>query len=176
MHYLLHLHEFYLITKLESAEKTWQDLSEPYLIMKPKSAEKTWQDLSVKLADPDLVSNPSEYQKLAKSVAELDEVLSFVMCTSPDTSFCTVLRHFNILLGVLILRTEKLCWTRLCILNMVNRLYGMDIGIDLESMGIVQRDTLLAFRTLCKMGMMEDNDEVTTKTRILSLELLQVIK
>ncbi|XLR23539.1 hypothetical protein S83_051439, partial [Arachis hypogaea] len=49
-------------------------------------------------------------------------------------------------------------------------------GIDLESMGIVQRDTLLAFRTLCKMGMMEDNDEVTTKTRILSLELLQVIK
>ncbi|XP_020979465.1 brefeldin A-inhibited guanine nucleotide-exchange protein 5-like [Arachis ipaensis] len=42
-------------------------------------------------------------------------------------------------------------------------------------MGIVQRDTLLAFRTLCKMGMMEDNDEVTTKTRILSLELLQVL-
>ncbi|RDY07326.1 Brefeldin A-inhibited guanine nucleotide-exchange protein 5, partial [Mucuna pruriens] len=46
-------------------------------------------------------------------------------------------------------------------------------GIDLESMGIVQRDALLLFRTLCKMGMKEDNDEVTTKTRILSLELLQ---
>lgn len=46
-------------------------------------------------------------------------------------------------------------------------------GIDLESMGIVQRDALLVFRTLCKMGMKEDNDEVTTKTRILSLELLQ---
>ncbi|KAJ7980503.1 Brefeldin A-inhibited guanine nucleotide-exchange protein like [Quillaja saponaria] len=45
--------------------------------------------------------------------------------------------------------------------------------IDLESMGIVQRDALLVFRTLCKMGMKEDNDEVTTKTRILSLELLQ---
>jgi len=28
----------------------------------------------VKLGDPDVVSNPSEYQKLAQSVAELDEV------------------------------------------------------------------------------------------------------
>ncbi|XP_057949137.1 brefeldin A-inhibited guanine nucleotide-exchange protein 5 isoform X2 [Malania oleifera] len=42
-------------------------------------------------------------------------------------------------------------------------------GIDLESMAIGQRDALLLFRTLCK----EDNDEMTTKTRILSLELLQ---
>jgi guanine nucleotide-exchange factor len=48
-------------------------------------------------------------------------------------------------------------------------------GIDLESMSVAQRDALLVFRTLCKMGMKEDNDEVTTKTRILSLELLQVI-
>uniref|UniRef100_A0A5B6ZVK9 Putative brefeldin A-inhibited guanine nucleotide-exchange protein 5 n=1 Tax=Davidia involucrata TaxID=16924 RepID=A0A5B6ZVK9_DAVIN len=46
-------------------------------------------------------------------------------------------------------------------------------GIDLESMSIGQHDALLLFRTLCKMGMKEDNDEVTTKTRILSLELLQ---
>lgn len=46
-------------------------------------------------------------------------------------------------------------------------------GIDLESMNIKQRDALLLFRTLCKMGMKEDNDEVTSKTRILSLELLQ---
>ncbi|KAM7259004.1 hypothetical protein ACFE04_014745 [Oxalis oulophora] len=46
-------------------------------------------------------------------------------------------------------------------------------GIDLESMSIGQRDALLVFRTLCKMGMKEDSDEVTTKTRILSLELLQ---
>ncbi|KAK9274482.1 hypothetical protein L1049_021730 [Liquidambar formosana] len=46
-------------------------------------------------------------------------------------------------------------------------------GIDLESMSIGQRDALLLFRTLCKMGMKEDSDEVTTKTRILSLELLQ---
>ncbi|KAM1836189.1 hypothetical protein ACFX14_018147 [Malus domestica] len=46
-------------------------------------------------------------------------------------------------------------------------------GIDLESMTIVQHDALLVFRTLCKMGMKEDNNEVTLKTRILSLELLQ---
>ncbi|KAK9086520.1 hypothetical protein Syun_028914 [Stephania yunnanensis] len=32
--------------------------------------------MEVKLADPDVVSNPSEYQKLAKSMAELDEVVS----------------------------------------------------------------------------------------------------
>ncbi|XP_022935314.1 brefeldin A-inhibited guanine nucleotide-exchange protein 5-like isoform X2 [Cucurbita moschata] len=49
----------------------------------------------------------------------------------------------------------------------------MSRGIDLESVNIVQRDALLVFRTLCKMGMKEDTDEVTTKTRILSLELLQ---
>ena len=72
--------------------------------------------------------------------------------------------------------------------------------MDLESMSIGYRDALLLFRTLCKvcllqtnvfsqficfrahclflhclqMGMKEDNDEVTTKSRILSLELLQV--
>lgn len=46
-------------------------------------------------------------------------------------------------------------------------------GMDLESMSIGHRDALLLFRTLCKMGMKEDNDEIATKTRILSLELLQ---
>lgn len=50
---------------------------------------------------------------------------------------------------------------------------GQTRGIDLERMNIGQRDALLLFRTLCKMGMKEENDEVTTKTRILSLELLQ---
>ncbi|KAL2555467.1 HOPM interactor 7 [Forsythia ovata] len=45
--------------------------------------------------------------------------------------------------------------------------------MDLESTNVGQRDALLLFRTLCKMGMKEDKDEVTTKTRILSLELLQ---
>ncbi|XP_020095997.1 brefeldin A-inhibited guanine nucleotide-exchange protein 5 [Ananas comosus] len=46
-------------------------------------------------------------------------------------------------------------------------------GIDLESMSIAQHDALLLFRTLCKMSMKEETDEVTTKTRLLSLELLQ---
>lgn len=46
------------------------------MITKLESAEKTWKELSVKLADPDIVSNPSEYQKLAQSMAELDEVVS----------------------------------------------------------------------------------------------------
>ncbi|RID64798.1 hypothetical protein BRARA_D00046 [Brassica rapa] len=32
--------------------------------------------MAVKLADPDVVSNPSEYQKLAQSMSELDEVVS----------------------------------------------------------------------------------------------------
>jgi peptide chain release factor 1 len=32
--------------------------------------------LQVRLADPDIVSDPSEYQKLAQSVAELDQVVS----------------------------------------------------------------------------------------------------
>uniref|UniRef100_A0A803M641 SEC7 domain-containing protein n=1 Tax=Chenopodium quinoa TaxID=63459 RepID=A0A803M641_CHEQI len=48
-------------------------------------------------------------------------------------------------------------------------------GMDLESMSIGHRDALLLFRTLCKMGMKEDNDVIATKTRILSLELLQLV-
>ncbi|XP_010413220.1 PREDICTED: peptide chain release factor APG3, chloroplastic-like [Camelina sativa] len=51
-------------------------MAEPYLIRKMESVEKTWQELSVKLADPDVVSNQSEYQKLAQSMSELDEVVS----------------------------------------------------------------------------------------------------
>lgn len=50
---------------------------------------------------------------------------------------------------------------------------GQTRGIDLERLNIGQQDALLLFRTLCKMGMKEESDEVTTKTRILSLELLQ---
>ncbi|PKA53431.1 hypothetical protein AXF42_Ash012373 [Apostasia shenzhenica] len=52
-------------------------MAAPYLITKLDSAEKTWKELSVKLADPDIVSNPSEYQKLAQSMAELDEVVAY---------------------------------------------------------------------------------------------------
>ncbi|KAL0903162.1 hypothetical protein M5K25_027519 [Dendrobium thyrsiflorum] len=52
-------------------------MAAPYLLTKLESAERTWKDLSNKLADPDIVSNPSEYQKLAQSVAELDEVVAY---------------------------------------------------------------------------------------------------
>ncbi|XP_058738891.1 peptide chain release factor APG3, chloroplastic [Vicia villosa] len=51
-------------------------MAEPYLLLKLESAEKTWKELSVKLADPDVVNNPSEYQKLAQSVSELDVVVT----------------------------------------------------------------------------------------------------
>ncbi|KAL6580183.1 Brefeldin A-inhibited guanine nucleotide-exchange protein 5 [Orobanche minor] len=46
-------------------------------------------------------------------------------------------------------------------------------GAVQENLSVGQRDALLLFRTICKMGMREDNDEVTIRTRILSLELLQ---
>ncbi|XP_020589933.1 peptide chain release factor APG3, chloroplastic isoform X2 [Phalaenopsis equestris] len=52
-------------------------MAAPYLLTKLESAEKTWKELSIKLADPDIVSNPSEYQKLAQSMAELDEVVAY---------------------------------------------------------------------------------------------------
>ncbi|KAL5712965.1 Peptide chain release factor apg3 [Ranunculus cassubicifolius] len=51
-------------------------MAEPYMITKLDSAEKSYEDLSAKLADPDIVSNPSEYQRFAQSMSELDEVVS----------------------------------------------------------------------------------------------------
>ncbi|XP_071688034.1 brefeldin A-inhibited guanine nucleotide-exchange protein 5-like [Rutidosis leptorrhynchoides] len=48
-------------------------------------------------------------------------------------------------------------------------------GVNSKSMSIADRDAVLVFRTLCKMAMKEDNDAVTSKTRILSLELLQAL-
>ncbi|KAJ7522924.1 hypothetical protein O6H91_18G031300 [Diphasiastrum complanatum] len=49
----------------------------------------------------------------------------------------------------------------------------LSVGVDLESLTVCQRDALLIFRTLCKMCMKEGNDEVISKTKLLSLELLQ---
>ncbi|KAF5731469.1 peptide chain release factor APG3 chloroplastic [Tripterygium wilfordii] len=70
----------YLVPTSEYAnlrsKQTLISSKEPYLIAKLESAVKTWNEFSVKLADPDVVSNPSEYQKIAQSVAELDEVVS----------------------------------------------------------------------------------------------------
>lgn len=73
--------EPYLITKLESAEKTWKELSvfiplrATMLSIFCKVFFFSKMKFQVKLADPDVVSDPKEYQKLAQSVAELDEVL-----------------------------------------------------------------------------------------------------
>ncbi|PWA36133.1 peptide chain release factor APG3, chloroplastic [Artemisia annua] len=62
-------------SKKPRKEMIFDDI-EPYLLKKLESAEKTWKELSVKLADPDVVSNPSEYQKLAQSMSELDQVVT----------------------------------------------------------------------------------------------------
>ncbi|XP_057866409.1 peptide chain release factor APG3, chloroplastic isoform X1 [Cryptomeria japonica] len=51
-------------------------MAEPYLIAKLDSAERTWKELSLRLADPDVSSNPAEYQKLAKSLSEIEEVVT----------------------------------------------------------------------------------------------------
>nr|GFB74114.1 hypothetical protein [Tanacetum cinerariifolium] len=53
----------------------------------------------------------------------------------------------------------------------LEELHNLASGTDIEDiMSSGQRDALLVFCTLCK----EDNDEITTKTCILSLALLQV--
>ncbi|KAL0302962.1 UNVERIFIED_CONTAM: Brefeldin A-inhibited guanine nucleotide-exchange protein 5 [Sesamum radiatum] len=49
-------------------------------------------------------------------------------------------------------------------------------GTGPECMSLEQRDALLLFHTLCKMSMKEGNDDFTTKSRILSLELVQANK
>ncbi|KAI5080659.1 hypothetical protein GOP47_0003842 [Adiantum capillus-veneris] len=46
-------------------------------------------------------------------------------------------------------------------------------GLDLDNMTLAQQDGLKVFRTLCKMSMKEEKDDLVTKTRVLSLELLQ---
>jgi len=79
------IQEPYLITKLESAEKTWKELSVSKFALKKNNNlifnrrevfvfSFFFLIVQVKLGDPDVVSNPSEYQKLAQSVSELDEV------------------------------------------------------------------------------------------------------
>lgn len=48
-------------------------------------------------------------------------------------------------------------------------------GVALESLATMgQRDALLLFRTLCKMAMKDGSEELVTRTKVLSLQLLQV--
>lgn len=78
-------------------------MQEPFLIAKLDSAEKTWKELSVRLADPDITSNPTEYQKLAQSVAELDVVITSYLFLSflPPSNFYIYSFLFIILLQFL---------------------------------------------------------------------------
>eukprot|EP00898_Chlorokybus_atmophyticus_P007742 jgi/Chlat1/796/Chrsp104S01259 len=48
---------------------------ESYVIDKLESADRTYKELSVRLADPDVAGDPTEYQKLAKSLSDLQQVV-----------------------------------------------------------------------------------------------------
>lgn len=46
-------------------------------------------------------------------------------------------------------------------------------GAELAHLAVDQRDAQLVFRTVCKMSMKDGNDDLVSRTKILSLELLQ---
>jgi peptide chain release factor 1 len=50
-------------------------MAEAYLLNKLKSVEQTFHELTRRLADPDIASNPSEFQRVAKARASLEEVV-----------------------------------------------------------------------------------------------------
>jgi peptide chain release factor 1 len=50
-------------------------MAESYLLDKLKSVEQTFNELNRKLADPDVASDPQEYQKVAKARSSLEEVV-----------------------------------------------------------------------------------------------------
>jgi len=51
-------------------------MAESYLLDKLKSVEQTYNELTRRLADPDTARNPDEYQKVAKSRANFEEVVN----------------------------------------------------------------------------------------------------
>lgn len=51
-------------------------MAESYLLDKLQSVEQTYKELTRRLADPDVTSNPSELQRLAKSRASLEETVN----------------------------------------------------------------------------------------------------
>jgi peptide chain release factor 1 len=51
-------------------------MAESYLLDKLQSVEQTYQELTRRLADPDVTSNPSELQRLAKSRSSLEETVN----------------------------------------------------------------------------------------------------
>jgi len=51
-------------------------MAEAYLIDKLQSVEQTFNELTRRLADPDVAKNPTEFQKVAKTRASLEEVVA----------------------------------------------------------------------------------------------------
>jgi len=50
-------------------------MAEAYLLDKLKSVEQTFEELTMRLADPDIATNPDELQKVAKARASLEETV-----------------------------------------------------------------------------------------------------
>ncbi|TVQ52946.1 MAG: peptide chain release factor 1 [Spirulina sp. DLM2.Bin59] len=50
-------------------------MAEAYLLDKLKSVEQTFQELSLRLADPDVVTNPDELQRVAKARSSLEQTV-----------------------------------------------------------------------------------------------------
>ena len=51
-------------------------MAETYLIEKLKSFEQTFHELTLRLADPDVASNPDELQRIAKERSSIEEVVN----------------------------------------------------------------------------------------------------
>ncbi|MGD1704131.1 peptide chain release factor 1 [Dapis sp. BLCC M229] len=51
-------------------------MAETYLLDKLKSVEQTYNELTLRLADPDIAKDPSEFQKIAKARSSLEEVVN----------------------------------------------------------------------------------------------------
>jgi len=51
-------------------------MAETYLLNKLKSVEQTYNELTRRLADPDIATNPPEFQRVAKSRSSLEEVVN----------------------------------------------------------------------------------------------------
>ena len=52
-------------------------MAEIYLLDKLKSVEQTYNELTLRLADPDIAKDPSEFQKVAKARSSLEEVVNY---------------------------------------------------------------------------------------------------
>ena len=52
-------------------------MAETYLLDKLKSVEQTYNELTLRLADPDIAKDPSEFQKVAKARSSLEEVVNY---------------------------------------------------------------------------------------------------